>query len=116
MPVRSPSGYAACEVYWILLLCCFKLVLDVLFLEPFGRDSGTSQSQTLPVNGPGEPVWSYKVIYTLRFPLLGLDVYGEDQAVHQDWLLPTLGLSTGQQMTQVTLRYALACLSLLAAC
>ena len=60
--------------------------MDVLVLEPLGRDSDSNQCHTLPVTGSGQPVWSYKVIHSLWLPLLGLGVHRNDQGVHQGQL------------------------------
>lgn len=34
------------------------------------------------VTGPRQPVWSFKMIYILWLPLLGIGVCGKEQAVH----------------------------------
>ena len=52
------------------------LVTRCAVLEPLGGDTGVDQYQTLPVTGPEQHDWSYKTIYSLWFPLLGLAVWG----------------------------------------
>ena len=84
-------------------------------LGTLGSDSGAGQCQTLPVlpvTGPGQPTWSYKVIHSLWLPLQSLSVCEKDHAMHQDWLLPALGLGTGQQKSQVTPTFTFTCLHL----
>ena len=48
--------------------------LGMLVLRPLGRDSAADQRQTLPVTGPGQPVWIYKAIPSFWLPLWGLGV------------------------------------------
>lgn len=58
-----------------LIGSCSDMVREgVLDLEPLGRDSRAGQYQMLPMTHPGLPVWSYKTIHILWFPLLGLGV------------------------------------------
>ena len=65
--------------------------MATLVLGLLGRYSGANQSLTLPVSGPGQPLWCYKVIHSFWLPLLGLSVHRKNQAVHQSQLLPALG-------------------------
>ena len=51
----------------------------------------------LPVTSLGQPIWSYKVIYSLWLILLGLGMHGKDKAAHQGSLLPLLDPWAGQQ-------------------
>ena len=85
--LRSHFGYAACEAYWILLCSCLELATGCVGSGPFGRDSGACQGKMLPVNGSGEPIWSYK-LSTVWLPLLGLGLHREDKGAHQCQLLP----------------------------
>ena len=88
----------------------------VLVLGLLGRDSSADQCQKMPVIGCDLPVWRYKAIHSMWLPLLGLGMYGEDPAVHQDQLLPAAGPEAGQQKFQRVLRSSSTCLSILAAC
>ena len=48
--LRSPFGYVACEVYWILLWCCLKLATECVGTGLFGRDSSAGQCKMLSVS------------------------------------------------------------------
>lgn len=81
-----------------ILNCRTKLCSDVVssqligvfVLGPFGRVSGTSQCQTLPVTGPGLPTRSCKVIHGWWLSLLGWVCGGEAKlhikpSFHENW-------------------------------
>ena len=74
--------------------------------------TGADEYEMLPVTGPVQPVWSYKVTHSLWLPLLGLGVWGKDQASLQGQILPAPGPGADQQRSQDTPRSASTCLHL----
>lgn len=67
----------------------------------FLRMTGAGQCQMLPVTGPWQPVQSYKVIHNMWQPLLGLCVFGKDQAMHRGQLLSAPGLGQVSKSSEV---------------
>ena len=104
MPLVKLTGSCS-DVVW-------SWPLGMFVLGTLGSDSGAGQCQTLPVlpvTGPGQPTWSYKVIHSLWLPPQSLSVCEKDHAMHQEWLVPALGLGTGQQTSQVTPTFTFTC-------
>lgn len=62
--------------------------------------TGAGQCQKLPVTGPGQPVWNYKVSYSLWLPLLNIGMSGKNKAAHQGWLPLAPSPGAGQQKGQ----------------
>ena len=97
---------AACGASWVVLRYGLKVVTGRVGSWANWGIPGADQCQALPVMGPGLYFWSYKVIHSLRLPLLSLGVHGKGQAACQDGLPPAPGPETGQQKSQGILRSA----------
>ena len=105
-----PFAYATCKANWILLWCCLRLATGCVGSGAPWKKLWCRPCQTLPVNGPGKSLATYKAIHSLWLSLLGLGVCGKDQAVHKGQTLPAPGPGTGQENSQGTQRFASACL------
>ena len=87
----------------------------MLVLWLLGMHCGVDLCRTLPVAGPGQPVWSYKAIHCLWLPLLGLEFCGQTKlhskaGFYQHWSQEQVSKSPEAPETHLCLLLPARCL------
>ena len=110
--LRPHFASAACEANWTLLWCCLKHSSLCVFSGSSWEGLCCGLMWELLAIGPGQIVWSYKVIHSLWLLLLVWVCIGKRPTCKTKPASTSIEPGTGQEKAQGTLIFTSTCLTL----